>query len=130
HLNRSRNCSSTPTLLVQGLMEPLLQPLARAVALLNLPMDHLLYTHISAFLSHDYEASEIDFLAVLLALSTQNNNLKQQVSALAAQVQVLVTQTSSIFAETNFMMSQVRTSVSSLEQKVAWLRLQIQYPTR
>ena len=57
-------------------------------------------------------------MAVLLALSTQNNNLKQQVSALAAQVQVLVTQTSSGFAETNFTMSQVRASVSSLEQKV------------
>src|SRR5437588_11078022 len=112
------NRPSTPTLLEQGLMETLLQPLAGAVAPLNLPTDHLLHIHLSAFLSHDYEASEIDFLAVLLALSTQNNNLKQQVSALAAQVQVLVTQTSSVFAETNFMMSQVRASVSSLEQKV------------
>ena len=112
------NRSSPPTLLAQGLMETLLQPLAGVVTQLNLPTDYLLHTHLSAFLSHDYEGSEIDFLAVLLALSTQNNNLKQQVSALAIQVQVLVTQTSSVFAETNFMMSQVRASVSSLEQKV------------
>src|SRR5437660_1272748 len=112
------NRPSTPTLLAQGLMETLLQPLAGAVAPLNLPTDHLLHTHLSAFLSHDYEESEIDFLAVLLALSTQNNNLKQQISALAAQVQVLVTQTSSVFAETNFMMSQVHASVSSLGQTV------------
>src|SRR5205085_6696305 len=96
----SGNRSSTPTLLAQGLMETLLQPLAGAVALLNLPSDHLLHTHLLAFLSHNYKESEIDFLAVLLALSTQNNNLKQQVSALAVQVQVLVTQASSIFAET------------------------------
>src|SRR5947209_19755325 len=112
------NQPSTPTLLAQGLMETLLQPLAGAVAPLSLPTDHPLHTHFSAFLSHDYEQSEIDFLAVLLALSTQNNNLKQQVSAIAAQVQVLVTQTSSFFAETNFMMSQVRASVSSSKQKV------------
>ena len=80
------NRPSTPTLLAQGLMETLLQPLAGAVAPLNLPTDHLLHTHLSAFLSHNNEELEKDFLAVLLTLSTENNNLKQQDSTLVAQV--------------------------------------------
>src|SRR5205807_3414396 len=77
-LNMPGNRPSTPTLLAQGLMETLLQPPAGAVAPLNLPTDHLLHTHLSAFLGHNYEESEIDFLAVLLALSTQNNNLNNK----------------------------------------------------